>query len=276
MKYNKDFLFRSEEAYELLMERKRQLEGVIKETEDRIVGAPKGKIHVILNGKQRKYDQYYLKREDKTQEYINRQEHEELIKRLIQKEYDEKILSAAKRENNALTRLFKSLKGEIITDVFDNLSEGRKKWIIPVVDSTETYLEKWKCDEAIPMNKYNNETEFFTKRGEKVRSKSEVIIANILEDYNIPYKYEAILSDDMGIWARPDFCVINVRKRKQYYWEHLGMLDSSQYACEVVRKIRNYRQHGIYEGEQLLTTMETASMPLSTKAVEELVKKYLI
>ena len=57
-------------------------------------------------------------------------------------------------------------------------------------------------------------TEYYTYKGERVRSKSEMIIANELFRNNIPYKYE--LPIELENWNKkvtiyPDFTVLNKR-----------------------------------------------------------------
>ena len=68
-----------------------------------------------------------------------------------------------------------------------------------------------------------DDTEFYSNNGVRVRSKSELIIANLLEQYDVPYKYEMPLSLDENGIVRPDFIALNVRLRSEYVWEHLGM-----------------------------------------------------
>jgi ATP-dependent exoDNAse (exonuclease V) alpha subunit len=68
-----------------------------------------------------------------------------------------------------------------------------------------------------------------TKRGDMVRSKSEVIIANELENAGLDWHYE---NDNQFIEIEgkkllPDF-VIN-HNGKIYYWEHLGLLNKPRY-----------------------------------------------
>jgi len=68
---------------------------------------------------------------------------------------------------------------------------------------------------------------------EKVRSKSEVIIADRLFINAIPYEYErglivkipktAECPETEMVW-NPDFRVLNVRTGKEYIWEHFGRM----------------------------------------------------
>jgi exodeoxyribonuclease V alpha subunit len=85
-----------------------------------------------------------------------------------------------------------------------------------------------------------------------VRSKSEVIIANILADRKIPFKYEIPLYADDGTFYLPDF-TINLFG-DQYYWEHLGMLSVPTYRAHWDKKKAWYEKHGF--ADKLITTTE--------------------
>ena len=60
-----------------------------------------------------------------------------------------------------------------------------------------------------------------------VRSKSEVIIANMLAERDIPFRYEIPLFAPDGTFYLPDFTV--TARGEQWYWEHLGRMDLEEY-----------------------------------------------
>ena len=66
---------------------------------------------------------------------------------------------------------------------------------------------------------------FYTSKGERVRSKSEVIIADVLNREGVPYRYEyPIYIKGIGK-IYPDFTVLNIGIRKEMIWDHFGMMD---------------------------------------------------
>ena len=99
-----------------------------------------------------------------------------------------------------------------------------------------------------------------------VRSKSEVIISNLLADRDIPFLYEAPLRAPDGTFCLPDFTV--TAGGRQWYWEHLGMLDKPEYRTRWEQKRAWYDRW--FPG-QLLTTED--SPELSTEAVD-LISKF--
>jgi len=62
-----------------------------------------------------------------------------------------------------------------------------------------------------------------TARGEMVRSKSEVIIANALTAKCVDYAYERPLTIE-GVTKYPDFTIEDMESGRILYWEHCGML----------------------------------------------------
>lgn len=96
-----------------------------------------------------------------------------------------------------------------------------------------------------------DKTEFYTKRGERVRSKSEILIANTLNDNNIPYRYECPVEVDIGKKLYPDYVVHNM-------W-----------------KFNEYKKAGLVLGINLFVTYETSAMPLGTGEIERLISLFL-
>lgn len=75
---------------------------------------------------------------------------------------------------------------------------------------------------------YENKLIHKTIRGELVRSKSEVIIANQLHLHGVEYEYEPELELE-GKIKRPDFKIEDYDTGIVWYWEHCGMMEDSKY-----------------------------------------------
>ena len=115
-----------------------------------------------------------------------------------------------------------------------------------------------------------------TNRGERVRSKSEKILADYFFQKGIIYKYECPLYlKSIGV-VHPDFTFLSRKTRQEIYWEHDGRMDDPIYAQNAVRKIQAYEKNGIYPGERLILTFETTKNVLDMELVEKLVSRYLM
>ncbi|MBV7504806.1 RecQ family ATP-dependent DNA helicase [Bacillus sp. sid0103] len=109
---------------------------------------------------------------------------------------------------------------------------------------------------------------YATTKGDLVRSKSEVIIANLLHQHGIFYEYEKELYYGGNKRLSPDFTL--AVNGKEYYWEHLGMIGKDDYDTRWLEKQSIYQQ---YFPDQLIITYEN---PALTKSVESLIKGLLL
>lgn len=84
-----------------------------------------------------------------------------------------------------------------------------------------------------------------TERGELVRSKSELVIADKLHARGVDYAYEQPLVVGDGRVRYPDFTIADHARGVTYYGEHLGLLDDPGYRSRWERKRQEYAKAGI-------------------------------
>lgn len=80
-----------------------------------------------------------------------------------------------------------------------------------------------------------------TQRGDKVRSKSEASIADMLYSEGIDYHYELPLSVPGRRPMKPDFTILNEVQNETLYIEHLGLSDNPKYMEMWEKKLQSYR-----------------------------------
>jgi hypothetical protein len=108
-----------------------------------------------------------------------------------------------------------------------------------------------------------------TERGEKVRSKSEAIIANILNNLGLDYRYEyPIEGNEWPGIRRPDFVLFS-KNHKPLLWEHLGMLDDPDYCARWDAKLEWYRANGFTEGINLFVTRDETGGGLDSQLLRK-------
>lgn len=112
-----------------------------------------------------------------------------------------------------------------------------------------------------------------TARGELVRSKSEVIIANALHYHNLDYVYEPELVLN-GKVKRPDFKIEDADTGDVWYWEHCGMMDDPKYKRRWEEKKSFYQKNGIEEGKNLIVTYDDCGS-LDSQKVEKIIEEML-
>ena len=114
-----------------------------------------------------------------------------------------------------------------------------------------------------------------TKRGEMVRSKSELLIADLLYEMEIPYRYEPRVRMKGGNYKYPDFLILNRKTRQTIYWEHLGLMDDPDYLNNNLAKILEYGENGICLGKNLMITFETSEHPLNVRWIRKILSEIL-
>ena len=202
-----------------------------------------------------------------------------LIKALAQKKYNALLLEDFKRQRRALDNLIKSYVPQNGEKTYMSMGERWRQQIVPLNIPDAEYADLWQ--NLHYRGKSIGNTGLLTAKGEYVRSKSEIIVADVLASLNVPYRYEfphelKSVESSRSVSVYSDFTCLNVRTRKEFVWEHFGMMDDADYAQNAVVKIEMYQNSGYFLGDNLIITMETHDKPLNSQMVLNLAKKYLV
>ena len=260
--------------YEEARRRYQEIKECADKMESEILKAPSGIIHIVNSGKR---IQFYLRddKSDKSGKYIRKAD-AQTIRTFLQKSYYEKVMKFLNVERKNLDTFLK--KSDNITKKIQQLYSvfplEIKQYIDPIDMSDDDYTASWlripyqgkTIPEYIPV--------YQTNHGEMVRSKSELTIANKLADKGIPYKYECPLTLSNGTTIYPDFTILDVRMRKEIYWEHIGLMDDREYARQSVFKMKSMMKDGIILGKNLIITEETTANPLGTNEIDAVIMSY--
>ena len=121
-----------------------------------------------------------------------------------------------------------------------------------------------------------------TSRGEMVRSKSEVIIADRLSDLDVEYVYERPLTIQ-AVSKYPDFTIEDMESGKAFYWEHCGMLHIPHYRKRWEEKLAWYKEHDIVSHEDdrgengtLIVTSESPKGGISSQEIERIIRNVIL
>lgn len=241
----------------------------IEDIEKKMQSFPEGRINVrVRNGK----TYYYLACSDGSDKYLSRED-TKLIEHLIQKDYLNRVLKRAKKELSALEKILKLYPDNLAEDVFDQLSEKRKSFIKPINVYDDAYAQKWMTAPYKRKPFKKGMPEFYTTKGERVRSKSEIIIADRLRANGIPYRYECPLKVGKKI-IHPDFTILRMSDRKILYHEHCGKMGDPKYIEDMLTRAKDYGLESIILGDRLFYTFESETIPLDVVMLDKLIKKH--
>ena len=256
----------------LLLEEKFRLEKVVKETKARLKNAPEGRLRL---SKSHNHVQYYCCTEEKKSgDYICKG-NMALAQQLAQKSYDYKILQLAEKRLSQIRKLVKDYADDELEKVYLKEHLERQKLIEPVESTWEQRVNEWKAKEYKGKDFQEGTPIILTEKGERVRSKSEKIMADYFYRKDIEYKYECPLYLKGAGTVYPDFTFLSKKTNEEIYWEHNGKCDDISYARNMVRKIDAYENNGIFPGERLILTYETEQAILNTSKIEQMVMRYL-
>lgn len=213
-----------------------------------------------------------------SEQYISKKD-AELMKKCSTAYYYKKLLPVLSKELFALNRY-----GELYTPmekygIYNSLPDTIKDYVKPMFPDIKALADKWMAAPGFQNPFRKEDAVFLTKHGEKVRSKSELIIADYLYENRDRwlYKYENGLylpKSDKTVF--PDFEVFSLFSGQVYYIEHVGLLSNPEYANAFVKKINEYAANGIILGKNLIVICESSETPLNTLTMKAIFEKSLV
>tara|TARA_R110001583_G_scaffold195331_1_gene371813 strand:- start:21056 stop:24358 length:3303 start_codon:yes stop_codon:yes gene_type:complete len=106
---------------------------------------------------------------------------------------------------------------------------------------------------------------------EMLRSKSEVIVADLLFKYDLQPYYEKPLKGKDGSQYLPDFTINH--KGQTYYWEHLGMLEKPEYLAKWKNKEQWYHDNGF--ADELIVSKDINGA-IDSSEIDALIKEKIL
>ena len=258
----------------MLETRKHHLSKLKEEKLKSLTNTPTGSLRLCHSGNRIQFYHRTIS-SDRIGNYIRKQDIQ-LAQALAQKDYDKKILNAAEQELNAIQNYLNALPTTSAENIYQTLHPTRQALVTPIREPDAQYIENWQSMKYQKKSFADDAPELYTAKGERVRSKSEIIIADLLQRENIPYRYEYPIHLPGFGKVHPDFTALNVRLRKEIHWEHLGTMDDPAYAEKALQKITAYEQAGIFPGENLILTHETKQNPINQKLILMMIRQYLL
>ncbi len=254
-----------------LKQRQTVLLNEIKKRQERLKNAPDGELYIL-----RKKDscQYYKREKSQKRGTYIKKEDKDLILALAQKKYNKTFIKKAQKEIKHIKRFLENYS-ESISDIYSKLPREVQSMVQPVDMSDEDYANKWQSEEYKRKPIDESVAEHITIRGERVRSKSEELIANTLHRMGIPYKYECPIVLYNREVIHPDFTILDAKTRKIFYYEHLGKMEDPKYVMRNIHRLKDYEQSGIILGKNLIISYETMKCPLNTRTIENIISQLI-
>ena len=258
-----------------LEERRKVLERIIAEKEAALrVRGPEGKLRCVQRGNRAEY--YWRKDcQNTTGSYLPTTSRD-TAKFLAQRSYDEVVLKYAKEELRKVNALTQMRANHNVNQIYERYNPLRQELVTPLDMTDEQFKQDFLSQKYPSTPRQIMNSQFKSRLGITMRSKSETIIANILSDIGAPYLYEfPIELDGMGT-RYTDFLTANVRLRKIFRWEHYGKMDDPGYAAANLNRTLAYERSGFFPGINLIITHETNEKPLDIDLIRTIAETYLL
>lgn len=252
-----------------------KLEKVLEKIDKFKQQAPEGSLKCQKQGERYFYHQQLWNEKEKKWErkYIKKKNFP-LIRGLAQKHYFMELEPVVKKNLEILKEFWVKYGPADLERVYDKMCDARKFLVKPEFVSKEEIVRQWLAEEYEENTAYPESRRFETEQGEIVRSKSEVIIANLMYRHKdeIMYKYERPLECVVNGYKRtyyPDFTILNIKTGRVVYWEHAGRMDDPGYVNDFVRKMNVYASNELKLGQDVIVTFETLEEPLDMVLVRK-------
>lgn len=259
--------------YSMLKKERSRLVKIMEDAKNRLKGAPEGRLRIANKNNQM---EFYLKSNSyESGRYLKKSERD-IARAIAQKDYDECVVNRARERIKLIDTFILKYQMTDIGSIHEKLNEYRKALIdVPVV-SDEEYVRQWLNVQYEGKAFSDHAPEIITEKNERVRSKSEKIIADKLFALGIAYRYEYPIILNGNVRVYPDFTILKMPEREEVYLEHLGMMDDMEYINTFLYKLETYEKNGIYMGINLFFTYETSKKPLNTRALDDFIRKVFV
>lgn len=200
---------------------------------------------------------------------VNITENPEIINALIRKRINNKSKKTATANIAVLKKALANFQPNSFEDIIKALPKvyyKANKFLNNTAKSTQNMLL------------YSPEThKHTTTSGIFVRSKSEVIIANALTSYGIPFSYEEMfpVATSRGKRVYPDFKIV-CSDGYIIIWEHWGLLSNIDYCTNQVGKLNLYQSQNYIINENLIVTMDDCNGGCNAQKIDEIIRTLIL
>ncbi len=199
-----------------------------------------------------------------------------LAKALASKSYSENLVFRISRELASLNRYIRIVTGNTPEDLYSEMSPARQALVRPLLVTDDELARSWEAAEYTRGTSFPEKKIYPTKKGDLVRSKSEVFFADMYLEMGIPYRYEQELRFPDGEVLDPDFTLWDKKRRQEMYHEHCGKMDDPVYRKRFHEKIDIYRRNGIYTGKNLILTFEGDGTTLNMLEMRNMISEIFL
>ncbi len=244
-------------------------EALLRERKEELLRLPEGKL-CMRPGRKNGQVYYYRTLDGKRKSLTDDME---MARLLARKRFIGASLPEIEKNINGLKHLLRSYADVSEQSIISTLPL-EYAWLMDDTEAAWNERKRRWMAEPFDQSTYKTwEKEHVTAKGLRVRSKSEVIIAERLDYYEILYHYEQILYIRQYDFA-PDFTILT--RKGPVWWEHCGKVNDPAYIRKHNWKLSMYEKAGIVPWKNLIVTYDDENGNFDSRIVEaEITNKIL-
>lgn len=200
---------------------------------------------------------------------------DDLLRRLARKRYLEQLMLQLSKETDRLRKFVAGRSDVDPAQIIDSMKGVYST--LPEEYFFDTHIRdarKWAQAPYRMSNYKTDEKKQTTSRGLHVRSKSELLIAEKLYEFDIPFRYEEVIMIAGRRYA-PDFKILR-RSGKLVYWEHFGLMENQDYRYKNKMKLSVYERAGIMPWRNLIVTYDEYDGGINLAVIESEIRNKLL
>ena len=227
----------------------------------------------------RNHKYYYAKRKGDKKYYYLGKEDEPEVQQIKQSHYLRQMLKDLGIEIRLLSELKDGHRGISYEEINERLPLTYRNASSPVIDSRNNAARIWKEEKLKEKARYPikhpEQLKMYDIEGTPMRSKSEVIIANLLIAFGIPFVYE-LPREINGKLVYPDFTVLStIDYKTEIIIEHEGMMDQDFYQKTFLFKVNLYLGAGLVPGKDVFFTFDDLKGGFDPSVVQDIIEARL-
>ena len=232
---------------------------------------PKGKLQTITS----KGKTYYMTSEGGKRKYIGKAE-EKTVRQLKLRRFLEESIRDIDSNMKHITRLLNHFRPVNPDAVIERLPKSYKSDFFPDIPGFDfARADDWGISGYHKSRNHPEQLKHTTLKGDKVRSKSELNIANMLYIKGIPYHYEELVRlRDCTVAA--DFKIAVRSENRFVLLEHIGMLGNEDYEKMFILKFMDYVKSGYVPWRDVFFTFDEGDGNLDTLFLSKLMDKHFL
>ncbi|MEI6132501.1 MAG: hypothetical protein WCQ41_06740 [Bacillota bacterium] len=231
-------------------------------------------VRKLMNGVVRYYHSVkYGDGKERSQKYLS-QKDKELIDKLRRKQFVKESLKCLESKIEVFKHVMSKYKPYFPSDIIEN-TKLEDDLPTTALLSKNRALNDWSKQKYEKCSFHSDGLLHFAQNGLKVRSKSEVIIANALVANNIPFRYEEKLTVGGRIFY-PDFTILRPKDCKIIYWEHFGLINDIDYQIRNEHKLGEFKRIGLLPWRNYIATFDDESGSIDAQTINGIIRALIL